>query len=217
MWGRQVILKGYRWRIGSGKNISVFRSNWIPRPSTFQPIFTPNLPPEATVAVLIDNENKWKPDLIQSMFLKEDAEAILSIPLPRRKRKDQVIWHYDKKGEYSVKSGYQVALNMKFPDPPGCSRSNDSKWSIIWKLSLPEKIKIFVWKATKNLLPTAENLCKHGIVQEAHCKRCGNRVENILHVLVTCKAAKKVWQRSPVADAVHKIDSPYLLGELTKL
>ncbi|KAH9696776.1 putative reverse transcriptase/RNA-dependent DNA polymerase [Citrus sinensis] len=106
---------------------------------------------------------------------------------------------------------------MKFPDPPGCSRSNSSKWSIIWKLSLPEKIKIFVWKATKNLLPTAENLCKRGIVQEAHCKRCGNKVENILHVLVTCKAAKKVWQRSPVADAVHKIDSSNLFGELTKL
>lgn len=86
-----MILKGYRWRIGSRKNISVFRSNWIPRPSTFKPIFTLNLPPEATVAVLIDNENKWMPDLIQSMFLKEDAEAILSIPLPRRKRKDQVI------------------------------------------------------------------------------------------------------------------------------
>ena len=110
-----------------------------------------------------------------------------------------------------------MALNMKFLDPPGCSRSNGSNWSIIWKLTLPEKIKIFVWKATKNLLPTAENLCKRGIVQEAHCKRCGNRVENILHVLVACKAAKKVWQRSHVADVVHGIDSSNLLGELTKL
>ncbi|KAH9670855.1 Carboxypeptidase [Citrus sinensis] len=100
----------------------------------------------------------------------------------------------------------------------GCSKSNSSKWSIIWKLSLPEKMYvIFVWKATKNLLPTAENLCKRGIIQEAHCKRCGNRVENILHVLVTCKAAKKVWQRSPVADAVHEIDSSDIFGELTKL
>lgn len=89
--GRQVILKGYRWRIGNGENISVFRGNWIPRPSTFKPVSTPNLPSEATVAMLIDNENKWKADLIQKMFLKEDAETILSIPLPRKKRYDQVI------------------------------------------------------------------------------------------------------------------------------
>ena len=158
IWETQVILKGYRWKIGNGENISVFRGNWITRPSTFKPISTPNLPSDATVAVLIDNENKWKADLIQKMFSKEDTEAILSIPLPRRKEKDQMIWHYDKKGEYSIKTGYQVALNKKFPDPLGCLSSNNNNWSIIWKLTLPEKIKIFIWKATKNLLPTIENL-----------------------------------------------------------
>ncbi|KAH9697612.1 zf-RVT domain-containing protein [Citrus sinensis] len=191
MWGRQVLLKGYRWRIGNGEDTSVFRSNWLPRPATFKPIFKPKLPADAKVAVLIDNENKWKACLIQKIFSKEDAETILNIPLPRSKRKDQVIWHYDKKGEYFVKSGYQVALSMKFLNSPGCLSSNSSNWSIIWKLPLPEKIKIFIWKATKNLLPTAENLCKHGIIQEGHYKRCGNRVENVLHALVACKAAKK--------------------------
>lgn len=106
---------------------------------------------------------------------------------------------------------------MKFLDPPGCSSSNSSNQSIIWKLTLPEKIKIFIWKATKNLLPTAENLCKRGIVQEAHCKRCGNKVENILHTLVACKAAKKIWQLSPMADAVHEMSKSDLLGQLTNL
>ena len=122
-----------------------------------------------------------------------------------------------KKREYSVKTSYQVALYKKFPDPLGCSSSNNSNWSIIWKLTLPEKIKIFIWKATKNLLPTVENLCKHGIVQEARCKRCGNKVENILHVLVACKAAKKVLQLSPMANAVHEMGNLDLLRELTKL
>lgn len=95
--GKASDTKRVKWRIGCGKNISVFRSNWIPRPATFKPIFTSNLPPEATIAVLIDNENKWKLDLIQSTLLKENVEVILSIPLPMRKRNDQVIWHYDKK------------------------------------------------------------------------------------------------------------------------
>lgn len=114
LWGRPVILNGYRWRIGNRENISVYRGNWISTPSTFKPFSSPEMPPDATVSVLIDNENKWKTDLIQQNFLKEDADAILSIPQPRRQRDDQVIWHYDKKGRYSVKSGYQVALNMKF-------------------------------------------------------------------------------------------------------
>lgn len=217
IWETQVILKGYRWKIGNGENISVFRGNWITRPSTFKLISTPNLSSDATIVVLIDNENKWKADLIQKMFSKEDTEAILSIPLPRRKEKDQMIWHYDKKGKYSIKTSYQVALNMKFPDPLGCSSSNNSNWSIIWKLTLLEKIKISIWKVTKNLLPTIENLCKRGIVHEAHYKRCGNKVENILHMLVACKAAKKVLQLFPMANAVHEMGNSDLLRELTKL
>ena len=27
LWGRQVILNGYRWRIGNGENISVYKDN----------------------------------------------------------------------------------------------------------------------------------------------------------------------------------------------
>ena len=71
LWGRQVILKGYR-------------DNWIQRPSTFQPFSTPKMSPEAKVAELIDKENRWKTEVIQQNFLKDDAEEILSILLLRR-------------------------------------------------------------------------------------------------------------------------------------
>ena len=81
--------------------------------------------------MLVDNENNWKTNLIQQNFVKEDAEAILSIPLPRRQSEDKVIWHYDKRGKYKVKSGYQVALNLKFPDSLNCSNSSSSNWSFI--------------------------------------------------------------------------------------
>lgn len=73
------------------------------------------MPHDITVSILIDNENKWKTYFIQQMFQKEDADAILSISLPRRQRKNEVIWHYDRKGKYSVKSGYQVALKYEIP------------------------------------------------------------------------------------------------------
>lgn len=73
------------------------------------------MPHDTTVSILIDNENKWKTYFIQQMFQKEDADAILSISLPTRRRKNEVIWHYDRKGKYSVKSGYQVALKYEIP------------------------------------------------------------------------------------------------------
>lgn len=45
-----------------------------------------------------------------------DTTVILKIPLPKKQSKDEVLWHYDKKGDYSVKSGYQLALKIKFPE-----------------------------------------------------------------------------------------------------
>ena len=106
LWGRQVISKGSRWRVGNGQSILVHKSNWLPRPLTFKPISRPNLPADAVVAELIDDEHSWNERLIYSLFDKMDAEAIVRIPLPRIPMRDEVIWHYDKRGQYSVKSGY---------------------------------------------------------------------------------------------------------------
>ena len=62
--GRQIILKGLRWRIGSGENAQVYRSNWLPRPTTFRPISPRTLVVDAKVAKLIILEGEWKKDMI---------------------------------------------------------------------------------------------------------------------------------------------------------
>lgn len=53
---------------------------------------------DTTVAELIDDEQHWKEALIFEQFRLEEAEAIIQIPLPRRPKEDQLIWHYEKKG-----------------------------------------------------------------------------------------------------------------------
>ncbi|KAL9427251.1 hypothetical protein AB3S75_029443 [Citrus x aurantiifolia] len=58
---------------------------------------------DGIVSTLIYSENNWKTKVIQQQFLKEDAYVILSIPLPRRKMKNQMILHYNKQEKYSVK------------------------------------------------------------------------------------------------------------------
>lgn len=57
----------------------------------FKPFSSSKMAHDATVSILIDNENKWKTDMIQQMFQKEDADAILSIQLPKRQRKNEVM------------------------------------------------------------------------------------------------------------------------------
>ena len=174
----------------------MYSSNWLPRPSTFKPVSAPTMRIDPTVAELIDGEQSWKERLILDSFTREDAEAILKIPLLKRPKEDQLIWHYDIRVKYSVKSGYQVAMRLKFPDQPCCSSQSSDLWGALWKLAMPEKIKIFLWRAINNLLLTSENLWKRRVVQEPICQICSNNVETISHALLGCKIAKKVRRNS---------------------
>lgn len=122
--GRMVFQNGLRWRIGNGIQVQIYKSYWIPRPETFRVISPPTLPMEVKVSEMIDQNNMWKESIIQQHFLPDDAEKILKIPLPKAPSLDQPLWHYDKSKNYSVKSGYQVALKMKFPTGPSSSSSN---------------------------------------------------------------------------------------------
>lgn len=37
LWGRQLLHKGLRWRIGNGEQVDVYKSNWIPQHKTLKP------------------------------------------------------------------------------------------------------------------------------------------------------------------------------------
>ncbi|KAH9736873.1 putative reverse transcriptase/RNA-dependent DNA polymerase [Citrus sinensis] len=202
LWGRQIINKGLRWRIGDGRSAQIYHSRWIPRPKTFKPFSPPKLPLESTVSELIDVENQWKELLVQQSFVEEDVQQILRIPLPRNPSPDQPLWHFDKRGEYTVKSGYQVALNQKFPDQLSSSKRNQTSWSIIWNTELPEKIKIFMWRMVKNLLPTTTNLWRRKVLQSPWCQRCQRTEETMAHAIFKCKVVQKIWS---LTDHVSEI------------
>ncbi|KAM0966882.1 hypothetical protein ACFX2C_022579 [Malus domestica] len=65
------------------------------------------------VSDLIDPVTKsWKVDLVTAGFNRDDVAPILSIPLSRTSSLDRLVWHYNVNGEYSVRSGYGVAVNL---------------------------------------------------------------------------------------------------------
>ena len=132
--------------------------------------------------------------MINQNFATVDSEIIKRIPLPRTPQEDEVIWHYDMKGLYSVVSGYQLALKIKFSKPPTKSTSASQGWQSIQRLNLPRKIKIFVWKAARNLLPTIENMWRRKILQEPTCQICKVKRKDVFHALMECRLARKIWK-----------------------
>ncbi|KAL9443800.1 hypothetical protein AB3S75_017056 [Citrus x aurantiifolia] len=215
--GREILQQGTRWRVGRGDKIQIMTSNWIPKPTSFRPIFSPSLLANSKVADLIGSDHQWNNILIDQHFAKEDAEVIRSIPLPRYPKNDERVWHYDKKGFYTVKSGYQVALKLKYVEAPTSSTGHYHGWHNIWKLNLPRKTRIFIWRAAKDLLPTAESLFRRKIMQEPICQVCKSGVEDAFHAFMECKVARKVWKYSYLASEMQGVVREDILSVMQRL
>jgi len=134
-----------------------------------------------------------------ALFHREDADAITKIPLSRRVVLDSISWLHNKNGKFTVKSAYKVARRMRgngnrVESSGGCV--GKFIWPVLWKLSIPNKIKIFVWRACNDILPTQINLVKRRIINEDKCPICTREVEIAIYVLWGCVAVTDVWAGS---------------------
>ncbi|KAL3813976.1 hypothetical protein ACJIZ3_015244 [Penstemon smallii] len=205
MWGAKDILEaGIRWRIGNGCTVNVWGDKWIPRESTFQ-VFTPrgDLPLDLKVSEFIcEATGQWDIVKVNATFFHEDAKCILSIPKGSNIHEDRRIWHYNKNGIFSVRSAYHLAIRLDRDADHGAGSSSNSNevhlndWKWLWSIKLPNKIKIFLWRACRNLLPTRSNLVKRKIIDVDKCVICGSDTEDVIHCLLSCQLARQVWALS---------------------
>ncbi|KAF7838995.1 uncharacterized protein G2W53_007477 [Senna tora] len=159
---------------------------------------------EAKVCSLMDEAGSWDQERIRGIFEPTVAEAILKIPLSSRGRGDVWIWSLNGNGIFSVKSSYK-AVHRSY------SSSNSwtlycSLWKKIWKTNLPPKIRLFVWRACRGILPTCLNLKNRGMEITTQCCVCGTEEEDTLHALVTCSELNLLWN-AHVKDVCNQNDA----------
>lgn len=66
-------------------------------------------------------------------------------------------------------------------------------WKEIWKSKVPQKIKIFLWKACQNILPLGENMFKRRLVVQNVCPICHKEPETLEHMFLLCDWVRPVW------------------------
>ncbi|KAL5741391.1 hypothetical protein ACOSP7_028123 [Xanthoceras sorbifolium] len=140
----------------------------------------------------------WNAPLIRDSFMQEEAESILQLPLSYSSG-DTVIWHHDKRGEFTVKSAYKIAFQLHFSDLPSCSIGPSFIWKYIWDLDLPAKIKIFAWRACKDILPTKVLIFRRKISASFCCDQCGALPETVDHAIWGCSKSSSddnLWVRA---------------------
>ncbi|GJU27805.1 hypothetical protein Tco_1166426 [Tanacetum coccineum] len=136
-------------------------------------------------------------DLLLEGIRWQGANFIAQIPISRTHTNDRIIWHYDAKGNYTVKSGYRQALKWRnFSVNEVASSSsfpNPGFWKKVWNMKVMPKIKTFWWRACSNALATRENLYKRKCSLSPLCQICNSQVETIEHVFFECPWMKSVW------------------------
>lgn len=78
-----------------------------------------------------------------------------------------------------------------------------------WKLNIPPKIKLFIWKCAHHRIPTKSLIFPHADLNTQMCPCC-NEIEMPIHILRDCTFARNIW--SPFSS--HWLISDFFRLEL---
>lgn len=133
----------------------------------------------------------WNNPLINMIFLEEEAQIICQIPLSLGPTSDILTWRGTSNGEFSVHSAYHREKESQCRRRGECSGqcARNIVWKKIWSLEIPNAVKMFMWKACNDFLPTKLNLLRRGVVNNDRCSICERGAESMKHCLWSCPAA----------------------------
>jgi len=60
-------------------------------------------------------------------------------------------------------------------------------------MSIPNKIKVFAWRACKDSLPSKDKLVQKQVITEATCRFYVHLVEDLLHAMFSCGQLRGSW------------------------
>ena len=146
--GLEVVKRDTRWRVGNGNRIHIWEDKWLSTPTTYK-IISPPKPFDdyPRVSALIDRDTRrWKADVVRSLFLSFEVSTILNIPFSHNRPEDQIIWVGNKRGEFTIKSAYYIAVRVLDTMEEGESSSGNPRsplWKKLLHLNIPSKMRIF--------------------------------------------------------------------------
>lgn len=131
----------------------------------------------------------WNSNLIKEIFEEPIAMKILQTPVGITGEKDNLIWPHSTSGDFSIKTGYHAAraeAQLESTTPNSSHRIPEEVWKVIWENRVPQKIKLFFWKACNNALPVMGNLLRRRIARDGVCPICQSKEETVEHAILLC-------------------------------
>ncbi|XP_058757405.1 uncharacterized protein LOC131630662 [Vicia villosa] len=121
-------------------------------------------------------------DIVNSYSLDSSAE-------------DGFVWIPRQDGVFTVAS---VAVLLEEHKESAWGPDINRRLSIMWKSSVPLKIKIFAWRLLISRLPLKDMLVLRGMVAniiDPKCPFCDIHEESLDHLFFLCQASKNIWEK----------------------
>jgi ribonuclease HI len=130
------------------------------------------------------NVKLWDKEKIESIFDTHVAKSILAVPLFNLVDEDKLIWFDSTHGQYSVRSGYNLMMNISGGFKAAATNED---WASIWKISAPPKTKHLLWRMCMDCLPTRDRLQSRCVSCPLSCPLCDHDIEDDWHVVFACE------------------------------
>jgi hypothetical protein len=144
-------------------------------------------------------DGTWNLARLQQYFNQEDVDEISKLKPSTQDEVDFIAWHPEKRGVFTVKSAYQLALkgSKQFQDQVATSSRPYGQrpgWKLIWGCPVPPKVKILSWRISRNAISTHSNLARRSMHVSKQCPICGIEEEDSFHVFLRCPYAQQLWE-----------------------
>jgi ribonuclease HI len=133
--------------------------------------------------LMLPNVKRWDKEKIESLFPIDVVKRIIDIPLFDMIEEDKLIWIDSMHGQYSVKSGYHMLMNVTGRVENPVEHKN---WSCLWKILAPPKVKHLLWRICKECVPTRIRLQDRCVSCPSMCPICEQSHEDDWHVFINC-------------------------------
>lgn len=133
--GRKVMTEGAVWSVGDGKQIRPFMDAWIPGRYESRLGARPVTQQQANLRLheWIDPGSKtWLVNKVREAVCEEEAEAVLSVPIPLISSQDKLRWPFERRGSITVRSAYHRIRDRQSAQEDQTGRGECS-WGRCWE------------------------------------------------------------------------------------
>ncbi|XP_057760132.1 uncharacterized protein LOC130980472 [Arachis stenosperma] len=183
-----ILKEGFRWNVGNMQQ-SIWYDEWSPLGKLCE--LTSYVHISETNFSLADlwSNGTWEGDKLVTPISHEVKQFLHSLgpPLMSESEPGWIWWPASLKA-HSSREGYRWLLTKKV------NSIENSNCGWIWRLNLPEKIKMMMWLGLQNALPTNAFRFKRHLTDSDRCSRCNADLETMEHCLRDCEKSRCIWQ-----------------------